>query len=123
MKPFLSRLLPGSLVGRVFSLYLVTLMTFVTIGLVLFYNFQFAREIDAQVAAADVMMNLATQSVADSAVLGDYDTITKTLERTITGSRFSQAQFIDTKGGALKATRASKVFLSAPHWFEGLVQT
>ena len=123
MKPLLSELLPRSLVGRVFSLYLVSLMTFVVLGLGLFYNYQFSQEIESQVAAADVMMNVAAQSVADSAVLGDYDTITKTLERAIAGSRFSQAQFIDTKGGLLKSTRESKVFLAAPQWLERIVQS
>ena len=123
MKPFLSQLLPSSLVGRVFSLYLVSLTTFVALGLGLFYNYQFTREIEEQVSSADVMMNVAVQSVADSAVLGDYDTITKTLERTIAGSRFAKAQFIDTKGGVLKATRESKIFLAPPRWFEGVVQS
>ena len=122
MKLLLSQLIPKSLVERVFSLYLASLISFVALGLGLFYNYQFSQEIDSQVAAADVMMNVAAQTVADSAVLGDYDTITKTLERTIAGSEFAKAQFIDTKGGVLKATRSSKVVLAAPQWFERMVQ-
>lgn len=109
MKLLLSQLIPKSLVERVFSLYLASLISFVALGLGLFYNYQFSQEIDSQVAAADVMMNVAAQTVADSAVLGDYDTITKTIrERTIAGSEFAKAQFIDTKEVCSRQHEAQK---------------
>ena len=76
----LLRLLPKSLLGRVFTLYLVTLVIFVASLLALFYRYQYANEIEGERADAERLMNVAAQSIADSAVIGDYDTIGKTLE-------------------------------------------
>ena len=113
---FLLHLLPNSLVGRVLSLYLATLFVFVGSGLGLFYQYQFSQYIEDELLAAEMMMNVAAQSVADSAVIGDYDTITKTLERAIARSHFAKAQFIDTKGGVITSENQSKVRLTPPQW-------
>jgi nitrogen fixation negative regulator NifL len=118
----LSRLLPNSLVGRVFALYLATLLSFVGGGLGLFYQYQFSQQIEDELLAAERMMNVAAQSVADSAVIGDYDTIAKTLERSIARSNFSQAQFIDTTGGVIKAVNVQHPALAPPQWLLSLVQ-
>jgi nitrogen fixation negative regulator NifL len=119
---FLQRLLPQSLVGRVFSLYLVTLFLFVSIGLALFYRYQFVRQIDEELLAGEMMMNVAAQTVGDSAVIGDYDTIAKTLDRAIAQSKFEKAQFIDTNGGVITATNGLQVTFAAPHWLLALVE-
>ena len=50
------RLLPSSLVGRVFSLYLMTMLLFVGAGLGLFYHYQFAQYIDEELLSAEMMM-------------------------------------------------------------------
>jgi len=42
---FLQRLLPNTLVGRVFTLYLASLVLFVSTGLGLFYHYQFTQQI------------------------------------------------------------------------------
>ena len=89
--PLLQRLLPNSLAGRVFALYVTSLVLFVGTGLGLFYQYQFSQQIDDELLSAEMMMNVAAQTVGDSAVIGDYDTITKTLERAIARSNFSQA--------------------------------
>ena len=121
MNPLL-RLLPSSLVGRVFSLYLVSLLIFVGSGLALFYKYQFSQRIEDELLAAEMMMNVAAQSVADSAVIGDYDTISKTLERVIARSHFSQAQFIDARGGTLKERNEARASFTSPQWLLALVQ-
>ncbi len=118
----LSRLVPSSLVGRVFSLYFAALLIFVGVGLGLFYRYQFTQNIDDELLAAEMMMNVAAQSVADSAIIGDYDTITKTLERAIARSHFAQAEFIDSKGGVLKATNQIPSTLLTPEWLHNMVQ-
>ena len=118
----LQRLLPRTLVGRIFSLYVATLLLFVWTGLGLFYQYQFIQQIEDALMSGERMMNVAAQSVGDSAVIGDYDTITKTLERAINRSNFSQAQFIDTKGGVLSATNTTRPALVAPHWLIAKVQ-
>jgi len=65
----------------VFALYLAALLLFLGTGLGLFYQYQFTQNIDDELLAAEMMMGVAAQSVADSAVIGDYDTIQKTLEQ------------------------------------------
>jgi PAS domain S-box-containing protein len=119
----LQRLLPQSLVGRVFSLYVATLLVFVGIGLALFYRYQFTQEIEAELLAGEVMVNVAAQTVGDSAVIGDYDTISKTLERAISQSNFAKAQFIDTNGGVITASNKPKPSLTPPPWLLALVES
>ena len=118
----LQRLLPQSLVGRVFSLYVVTLMLFVGVGLSLFYRYQFAQQIEEQLLAGEMMVNVAAQTVGDSAVIGDYDTISKTLDRSISQSNFARAQFIDTNGGVLTATNTPQFNVTPPSWLLHLVE-
>ena len=118
----LQRLLPQSLVGRVFSLYVATLLLFVGVGLGLFYRYQFAQQIEDELLAGEMMVNVAAQTVGDSAVIGDYDTISKTLDRAIAQSNFSKAQFIDTNGGVLTAHNVVTPVIAPPQWLLALVQ-
>ena len=119
----LLRLLPQSLIGRVFSLYLATLFIFVGLGLGLFYRYQFSQYIEEELLAAEMMMNVAAQSVADSAVIGDYDTIEKTLARAIARSHFAKAQFIDAQSGVISAQNRPDVRITPPQWLRAMVQT
>jgi hypothetical protein len=119
---FLLHLLPRSLVGRVFSLYLVSLLIFVCSGLGLFYKYHFSHYVQEQLLATEMVMNVAAQSVADSAATGDHDSITKTLARIISRSHFSQAQFIDARGGVFKASNEPGVSFKPPRWLLHLVQ-
>ena len=117
----LQGLLPQSLVGRVFALYLATLLLFVGSGLALFYRYQFAQQIEAELLSGEMMVNVAAQTVGESAVIGDYDTIGRTLERAISQSNFARAQFIDTNGGVLTSTNTPKFDFAAPKWLQSLV--
>jgi len=69
-----------------------------------------------------MMMNVAAQTVSDSAVIGDYDTITKTLERSIARSNFSQAKYIDTSGGVITSTNRVLPVRVPPAWLLAKVQ-
>lgn len=120
--PIIQRLLPRSLVGRVFALYLAALMLFLGAGLGLFYRYQFTQNIDDELLAAEMMMGVASQSVADSAVIGDYDTIQRTLEQSITRSHFAKATYIDTTGGVVSAENPSRIELSPPQWLRTMVK-
>ena len=115
-------LLPRTLQGRVFSLYAVALLSFVGIGEALFYRYQFTFAIEDQQQVAEMMMNVIAPSIGDSAVIGDYDTITKTLDRAIAGSRFSQALFIDTVGGRLVSQNPMQVDWVPPTWLRNWVR-
>lgn len=118
----LQRWLPQTLVGRVFSLYAATLLLFVASGLALFYQYQFTQQIADQLLAGEMMVNVAAQSIADSAVIGDYDTITKTLNRAIDQSNFSKAQFIDGSGGIITAVNPGESTITPPAWLRDRVR-
>ncbi|WP_342620223.1 PAS domain S-box protein [Rhodoferax sp. GW822-FHT02A01] len=117
----LQRFLPQSLVGRVFSLYVVSLLLFVIAGLAIFYRYQFVQQMEDQLLAGEMMVNVAAQTIGDSAIIGDYDTIAKTLERAISQSNFDKAQFIDTKGGVLTANHHARIWATPPTWLVNLV--
>jgi len=111
-----ARLLPRSLVGRVFALYTFALAAFVGAGLAVFYRHQFAHEIDAAQARTDALVNVVAPALSDSAVIGDYDTIQRTLDHTIARSDFAYAAFIDVKGGTIQATRSDPPDVPPPAW-------
>lgn len=117
-----TRWLPRSLVGRVFALYVVTLLAFVGGGLGLFYRFQFGVELEAAQTRAEALAMVLLPTVSDSAVIGDDDTIARTLERAIFHSRFESAAFIDLKGRQVRALRADPVELDPPAWLTQLVE-
>lgn len=119
---FLLRLLPNSLLGRVFSLYLASLVLFVCAGLGFFYQYQFSQHMEDELLAAEQQMSLAAQTVADSAVIGDYDTIAKTLDRVMVRSKFAEVRFIDASGTILKAVNQLKLDVIPPSWLTALVQ-
>ena len=111
-----SRWLPQSLVGRVFALYTVTLVGFVTAGLGLFYGYQFSVELADAQARAETLVEVMLPTVSDSAVIGDYDTIRRTLERAVHHSSFSKASYIDLRGGVVGVPRDDPPAVSPPGW-------
>lgn len=115
------RLLPSSLVGRVFLLYSVTLLAFVAISFAAFSRFQFQSALEEAQDSATVMVGVVAATVTDSAVIGDYETIQRTLDRSLVGSRFSSARFIDLNGGVLKAENPMTAASQTPEWLRSKV--
>lgn len=74
-----SMLLPRSLAGRMFAAFSMTMLLFLGIGLALFYRYQFLQHIDETQDAAMTLIEVAAQNIEDSAVIGDYDTVQRTL--------------------------------------------
>jgi PAS domain S-box-containing protein len=116
------KLLPRTLVWRVFSLYLASLTISIVAALALFLNYQFSQQVEDAAHAGEMMMNVAGHTVADSAVIGDYDTISKTLGQAIAGSTFAAAKFVDTNGGTVVATNPAKGAVHPPAWLTDLIQ-
>jgi PAS domain S-box-containing protein len=117
------RLLPRSLVGRVFALYTVVLLTFVVAGLAAFYRYQFTVEVEDSQERAEALAAVLQPSVSDSAVIGDYDTIRRMLERALHQSAFASASFIDLRGGVVQEENLRKPDLVPPQWLvEAFVQ-
>ncbi len=119
----LHRLLPESLVSRVYALYSVTWLALLTSGLVLFYQNQFAQNIEDAQQSASMLIEVMAQTISDSAVIGDYDTIHRTLDKSIIDSSFSSAQFIDLSGGRIHSINPDKGKIYAPDWLRERVAT
>ena len=110
------RLLPSSLIGRVFLLYTIALMLFVSISFVAFSRFQYHSTLEEAQDSANMMIEVVAQTVSDSAVIGDYDTIQRPLNKAIAGSRFASAKFIDLSGGVIKTQNSQITKSTSPLW-------
>ena len=116
------RLLPQSLVMRVYVLYSLTLLLFVSTGLGLFYQYQFKGAVEQAQASATMLVEVVAQTVSDSAVIGDYDTIKRTLDKSILRSQFDTAVFIDLSGGQVHSSNPGHDVLHAPEWLHRQVE-
>ncbi|MBS1144568.1 MAG: response regulator [Proteobacteria bacterium] len=116
MKSLLARLLPETLVARVYWLYSATLLLFIGIGLALFYQAQIRVSVQDAQDSSSMMIEVVAQVISESAVIGDYDTINRTLERTIASSQFDSASFIDLNGGVIRVDNREKPLTVPPDW-------
>ena len=117
----LGRVVPQSLVMRVYALYSVTLLLFVSTSLGLFYQYQFKGAMEGAQASATMLVEVVAQTVSDSAVIGDYDTIKRMLNKAILRSQFDAAQFIDLAGGVVKSVNEVNPAPQAPAWLRDKV--
>lgn len=117
------KILPRSLVVRVYALTSATLLLFVSLGVTLFYQYQFDSRIGEVQDSASMMLEVAAQVVGESAVIGDYDTIKRTLDRTIVQPRFSSASYIDLAGGVLRSINRSNGSPYTPDWLQRAVNS
>jgi PAS domain S-box-containing protein len=118
----LAWLLPSSLVNRVFLLYGMSLLLFVAGGLAVSLKFQYESEIENTQTASVMLIEVVAQAVQDSAVIGDYDTVRRTLERAVQGSLFRSASFIDLQGGRVEV-ESRAVHAGAPAWLAQAVES
>ncbi|MGI9132731.1 MAG: PAS domain S-box protein, partial [Rhodoferax sp.] len=110
------RLLPRSLTGRVYALYSITLVAFVGLGLALFLLHYFKQEIEDTQQASVMLVEVVAQAVQDSAVIGDYDTLRKTLEKTVNGPLYASATFMDVGGGRVHVENRMVGQTEPPQW-------
>jgi signal transduction histidine kinase/ActR/RegA family two-component response regulator len=101
--------MPRSLLHRIFLLYGVSLAVMLAAGLGLFLRHQFHRDVEVSQQSAVMLVEVVAQAVKDSVVIGDYDTIQRTLENATTGSVFASGELIDTSGGRLLAKNPTPV--------------
>ena len=115
-------ILPNSLVQRVFALYVLTILLFVGTGMWLFFYYQFSGEIERTQETGTMLAQTTAQTITDSAVIGDYDTISRTLTSNLHDSPFATAEFIDLHGGVVKtANTAVSSGGYVPTWLRGRV--
>ena len=113
---FLGRLLPSSLTNRVFALYAITLLLLVGGGLGLFLKYHFSQQVEETELSSIMLIEVVAQSVQDSVVIGDFDSVQKILNKGVQGSLFSSATFIDTSGGRVRAENSPRTQKTVPEW-------
>ena len=116
-----NRWLPQALVWRVFVLYAATLVIFVGLGMGLFYHYQFERALEEAQQSALMLTEVTAQTITESAVIGDYDTIQRTLQRVISRSSFAGAYYIAVGGATLRAVAPGDPHHSSPAWLKEAV--
>nr|WP_314545337.1 EAL domain-containing protein [uncultured Massilia sp.] len=114
-------LLPRSLVGRVFAVFSLTLLLCLCTGLGLFYRYQFLQHIEETQDTAMTLVEVAAQTIEDSAVIGDYDTVKRTLGKMLFQSPFKRAEFIDVAGGTIRLDGPRVTRGPAPDWLVALI--
>lgn len=114
-------LLPRSLVARVYAVYSLSLVVIVGVALLLFYRFQFEVELENAQLGGDATIAMIAPLVSDSAVIGDYDTLRRTLERAVPDSSYTALTFIDLQGGRIDARPRDPPSVEAPHWLRRAV--
>jgi len=119
----LQRLLPKSLVGRVFALYSFALVSCVLLGIGLFYRYQFSRQLENAHADAETLLSVLAPAVSDNAVIGDYDAIQHLLDRAVRHTNFEEVSYHDALGGTLRASDPPMSGSDVPAWFERAVRS
>jgi len=117
----LLRLLPRSLAGRVFALYTATLLVFGAAGLAVFVAYFVNADIEDAAITSEMLIEVLAQTTTDSAVIGDYDTIRKSLDRAVTREWYRDASFIDLRGGTVTAARHHAAAAEAPSFLKDRV--
>jgi PAS domain S-box-containing protein len=105
----LARWLPRSLFGSVFALYSASLFLFTFVGLGLFYYYEFTQEVDDSYESASILADVLVPTLSDSIVIGDFDTVRRTLAKAAAGSTFSSVEFIDVSVGLVKAENSLRL--------------
>jgi diguanylate cyclase (GGDEF)-like protein len=114
-------LLPRSLAGRVFAVFALTLLVFLGVALGTFYRFQFLQHIEEAQDSAGALVEVAAQAVDDSVVIGDYDTVKRTLDKMLLQSPFKSAAYIDVAGGAIHADAPAVPTGWSPGWLRAVI--
>jgi diguanylate cyclase (GGDEF)-like protein/PAS domain S-box-containing protein len=115
------RWLPQSLLNRIFLLISVATMLFVASGMSMFYRAEFVQQIDDAQNSASMLMEVAAQAIEESAVIGDYDTVKRTLAKILSSPTFRVAQFIDMSGSVIRVEQGGMHVASAPGWLRDLI--
>ena len=120
---FFVKLLPRSLIGRVTALYAACLLLFISSGLGLFYYYQFTQEIDDAYESVNTLADVLAPTISDSIVIGDYDTVKRTLAKATTGTKLASAEFIAVGSGSIRANNLVQLPKLPPAWISKLVAT
>jgi sigma-B regulation protein RsbU (phosphoserine phosphatase) len=118
---FALKWLPRSLIGRVTALYAACLLFFVFCGLGFFYYYQFTQEIHEAYESVNTLADALSPTISDSIVIGDYDTLKRTLAEATAGTKLASAEFITVGSGSIRAVNAIPLPKIPPAWISKLV--
>ncbi|MGX4641371.1 EAL domain-containing protein [Massilia sp. SYSU DXS3249] len=110
------RLIPRTLAGRVSALFGLSILVFACAGLGMFYRLQFMQHVADTQDNATTLVEVASQAVDDGALIGDYDTVERTLAKMMIRSPFKRATFTDLNGGVIGVDAEPEAGQSAPEW-------
>ncbi len=113
--------LPRSLMGRVFGVFAATLLLMMAAGLGMFYRYQYLQHIEETQDNALMLVEAVIQPIEESVVIGDYDTVKRTLGKMIVKSPFKRAQFLEVSGGAISLEAQDSQHAAPPAWFTALI--
>lgn len=97
-------------------LYLAALLLLVTLGFGAFLAYEIRSTLDDAESGSQAMSALLSPAISESAVIGDYDTIKRTLDRVIAHPLFERAAFIDMKGARIEVARRDRPSPTPPDW-------
>ena len=119
------RWLPASIASRVFLLYLLSWLFCMGFGVAVFYGTEWEDKIEAAHQSGAMLTEVAAQTVLESAVIGDYDTIKRILGTATHDSVFNRALYIDLAGGRVSSETVSRPASLAgpPAWLRNRVAT
>lgn len=111
---------PLSLASRLSWLYGVSILVATMTSLVWQTRQEFIRHISESQQSVKKMADLSLRQLSDSAVIGDYDTIKRTLATLVPDSPLSDAAFQDSRGGLLHSSQRTDP--DAPQWLVSMVR-
>ena len=114
-----ARWLPQTFAARIFLIFALTTFMGSVLGLALLYYQQFNRHVEETRSAVEKLAEVALQPITDSAVVSDYDAITRLLRRIVPDSPLREAVFVDVAGGTISATNNARS--DVPGWLAALV--
>ena len=105
---------PESLASRVFLIYAVSILVFSLTGFGLLMEKRFQKLIEEDAQIVEKMLALSMPTLSSSAVIGDFDTIQRTLAAIVPNSPLAEAIYQDKQGGLIQTLEVS--VLDAPDW-------
>jgi signal transduction histidine kinase/DNA-binding NarL/FixJ family response regulator len=117
-------LLPRSLASRILVLYVISLLSFVVTGVLAFYWYQLHQQVEDAQDIAMMVSEVMSSTVADSAVIGDDDTIKRTLQGAVLRSQFKSGAFIMPNGvGHITVNNPTSPRHASPDWLKRYTAT
>ena len=117
MTPIVERLAPQTLLGRIFLLLAACVALFTVAALAFTYTSHTEHAIEGAEDTLEVLADSVQPAVSDSAVIGDYDTIQRTLDRLALAPILASARFVDALGTVLEARNSMATESEVPALF------